>query len=425
MPAKASRAKPSLEAITNAFYGSCPNACGFQYLSLTGSNNFLPEDVINVCQEEVVTTSDVVPPTLEAMPATAGNADNFRVHLPIFNNNQVHCIEEATRTQAESGEWKSQRKGRITASVVHNILTKVHTLQGISSRSRETKSLIQRVMGYCPSLDHVPAVKYGRLMEPTARKAYIAQMQQQHATISVAKCGLFVLKDRIYIGASPDALVNCDCCESGLLEIKCPLSIAHQDPNEVDLAYLKQDDHGVDQVKKNHTYYSQMQLQMGVTERKWCDLYVFTKHGQRCVRVFFDKDWWNDLLSSAEYFFDQYIVPELFTGFARACPQLGHTSVSTDSQPEPSSLTTDAQPEPASVLTDDQYSQAHSSANTPSHTLKTVASKHRLRVRRTYKVVSPVYCCKTCNQPCQQEDDIADDADNSVPNVRCGFTGDV
>lgn len=43
-----------------------------------------------------------------------------------------------------------------------------------------------------------------------------------HKELSITLCGLFVDMKSPYIGASPDAIINCKCCGTGVLEIKCP-----------------------------------------------------------------------------------------------------------------------------------------------------------------------------------------------------------
>ena len=61
-------------------------------------------------------------------------------------------------------------------------------------------------------------------------------------------------------------------------------------------------------MSKSHKYYSQMQLQMVITGRKWCDFVVFTG---KCledavdpliIRVEFDKVHYLSILNEAEKF---------------------------------------------------------------------------------------------------------------------------
>lgn len=47
----------------------------------------------------------------------------------------------------------------------------------------------------------------------------------------------------------------------------------------------------------NHVYYTQMVAQMGITERNWCDLLVYTKLGSIVIRLPFDEDRWMELLN--------------------------------------------------------------------------------------------------------------------------------
>ena len=49
-----------------------------------------------------------------------------------------------------------------------------------------------------------------------------------HKDVKVEPCGLFVLQNKSFLGASPDAVVSCSCCGKGVLESKCPYSIANQ-----------------------------------------------------------------------------------------------------------------------------------------------------------------------------------------------------
>ena len=41
-----------------------------------------------------------------------------------------------------------------------------------------------------------------------------------------------------HLAASPDLLIECTCCGEGLLEIKCPYSIANECPTIENLPYL-------------------------------------------------------------------------------------------------------------------------------------------------------------------------------------------
>lgn len=105
-------------------------------------------------------------------------------------------------------------------------------------------------------------------MEDEARDAYTKVLiSMGHKYVKVKTCGLYVCSTAMFLGASPDAVVCCSCCGSGVLEIKRPLSIAHSDPQTAGLTYLHSTTNGL-KLKTTHMYYTQMQTQMGVTNSR-------------------------------------------------------------------------------------------------------------------------------------------------------------
>ena len=63
---------------------------------------------------------------------------------------------------------------------------------------------------------------HGARTEAAARAAYEERMQDH---IYVEECGLFILEEHPWLGASPDGLLMClDSRSQGVLEIKCPAS---------------------------------------------------------------------------------------------------------------------------------------------------------------------------------------------------------
>ena len=73
-------------------------------------------------------------------------------------------------------------------------------------------------------------LKYGQEMEPIARIKYAEIMSASGHKNFKTNMWLFVSPEHIYVAASPDAVVYCECCGQGLLQIKCQLKTAHSDP---------------------------------------------------------------------------------------------------------------------------------------------------------------------------------------------------
>ena len=46
--------------------------------------------------------------------------------------------------------------------------------------------------------------------------------QTVHVNFTIAKSGLVLNPEWPHLGASPDDIVQCDCCGKGVVEIKCP-----------------------------------------------------------------------------------------------------------------------------------------------------------------------------------------------------------
>lgn len=149
-------------------------------------------------------------------------------------------------------------------------------MKGTTSGSEiDTSSLVKRIMGYTKPSEDILALQHGRKHEETARGVYASNAFTKHDNFSVKQTGLHVSRELPFLGSTPDGIVSCGCCGSGILEIKCPFSVYGQTPTPKNLSYLTNED---DQVKlrKSHQYYTQVQMQMGVTGSKWCDFFIYT-----------------------------------------------------------------------------------------------------------------------------------------------------
>ena len=75
--------------------------------------------------------------------------------------------------------------------------------------------------------------------------------------------------------------MECECCGSGVVEIKCPYTIKDDIPPASNLDYLDRvvsDGKEVTKFKtKKSAYFFQIQGQMVVTGRSYCDLFIQRK----------------------------------------------------------------------------------------------------------------------------------------------------
>ena len=131
--------------------------------------------------------------------------------------------------------------------------------------------------------------------------------------LSVLETGLFVSCENPIFGASPDGIVSCDCHESGLLEIKCPWT--HRDKSVIDYTKLEASclevvDNKI-ALKKSHSYYYQVQMQLAVTGYSWCDFFLCTTKDSFQQKIYFDKSFWLVNKCKLEMFHSKVVVKEL------------------------------------------------------------------------------------------------------------------
>ena len=72
-----------------------------------------------------------------------------------------------------------------------------------------------------------------------AKEIYIKLFEKERKDTSYRECGLFFDESKQYLGASPDLLIECSCCGKGVLEIKCPYSIANEIPKQKNIHGLE------------------------------------------------------------------------------------------------------------------------------------------------------------------------------------------
>ena len=71
----------------------------------------------------------------------------------------------------------------------------------------------------------IPTLKFGRCVEIEAANTFIEFIKKKHANIKLSNCGLFVDETLPYVGASPDRILLCSCCEKACVEMKFSYSI--------------------------------------------------------------------------------------------------------------------------------------------------------------------------------------------------------
>ena len=89
--------------------------------------------------------------------------------------------------------------------------------------------------------------------------------------------GLDLVEENPFIGASSDSNVDCSCCGSGLLEVKCPSSIKREKPSHENLSFLTLKENGKVTLKQNHPFFYQVSRTNGCHwEKPLISLFIHT-----------------------------------------------------------------------------------------------------------------------------------------------------
>lgn len=146
-------------------------------------------------------------------------------------------------------EWYQARLGKVTASKVAAVLAKKDSA---TRADYLTDIVLERLTGKQQEFYTNEAMQWGTDTEPQARMAYEAESGNL-----VDELGFIDHPTIANFGCSPDGVIG----EDGLIEIKCPNSKTH-------LSTLLSK-------KAPSKYIPQMQTQMAVMNRQWCDFVSF------------------------------------------------------------------------------------------------------------------------------------------------------
>ena len=232
----------------------------------------------------------------------------------------IDKIEIATRKQSESELWHALHNGRLTSSKFGEILRR--------RPSTDSRRLVRDIMGYGRPMQHVPPqIRWGKQNEDKARQRYIENRKAVGEIMQVTCCGLHLMPEKSYLGASSDGKVFCtsvDTCCNGCIEIKCPYSIEKSitielTPDDIarefgDKFFIKRGDDGNLHLPSDHVYYTQVQGEMAILGVEWCDFVVYSNGCVIVDRILADLDYWYNLSEKLEEFYVTHVVPEILLG---------------------------------------------------------------------------------------------------------------
>ena len=79
----------------------------------------------------------------------------------------------------------------------------------------------------------VPALDWGKKKEDSARKEYLKKAEETHVSFNYRSAGFHVNIQYPKLGATPEGVIECECCGAGIIEIKCPYKYRQHKLSEI------------------------------------------------------------------------------------------------------------------------------------------------------------------------------------------------
>jgi putative phage-type endonuclease len=181
--------------------------------------------------------------------------------------------------EQRSKAWFEARRGKITGSSVGAILG----LSPFMKPDDVMRNMVREYHGAESEFKGNAATEWGVFNERGAAREY-----EMETGNKVQECGFITRGD--WLGASPDGLIE----DYGLVEFKCPYS-------------MRKGESRFKTAREQMHYYAQMQFQLYVTGRDYCDFYQWAPHGTRLEVVHVDSSFINENLPKLKAFYDAFL----------------------------------------------------------------------------------------------------------------------
>ena len=283
-----------LDVLAEATNGNC----GIVLLMREHNKNTEP-DLTNVVHEEIVdncfnivtprSVTDIMAALYSRNMSPQALAEKFLSSLQIAIHER-DIIEEITQKQSKNSQWHKFRKGIVTASIFKECTYKISESFNVINPSK-CKTITNKILGKIEGFE-TKATEWGIANEPLALKNYLEKFKHEHKKVKIDEQGWFYVSlDYPFIGASPDGIIHCECHAPRLIEVKCPFThrgLSIENYSKQKNTCLELTENSV-KLKKTHSYFYQVQCQMGVTGVHLCEFYVCTTVDSHVELIEFDE----------------------------------------------------------------------------------------------------------------------------------------
>ena len=231
-------------------------------------------------------------------------ASNFFKSYPDDNPYQI----PGTDGQAGSDSWFAERRFRITASICKKVM-----MLGENIDPYQCYSWLNQSFWFKRNFSSAD-MRYGISEEPNAIACY-----SKVTGIEVVRSGLWVRREFMFLGASPDGLILDSFGRlRGIVEVKCLKALRTQTvkgwiasgiPSNACVKLIE----GKLELKRGHSYFFQVHLQLLMTQAHYCDFVLHSKIGPPNIeRIYSNVAVQKRIVSGVHAFWYRVFLPEYF-----------------------------------------------------------------------------------------------------------------
>ena len=245
-------------------------------------------------------TESLEPPL--STPVT-GVEDFLSKHVSVTAEEAAE-IEAQTRGQSATNMWFSERRKRITATLVKSVACR---------RKPDFSPIVVRKLSGGRFRGSV-ATRYGLEKEGVALQDLKLEIEGNLGEpVEVRSSGLVVNVDKPWLSATPDGVLSTS-DNTFLVEIKCPYTARDLTIAEAVVqlkSFCLEERDGVFKLKRNHTYFYQIQAQMYVSNIDACIFIVWTQREMFKEIIELDAQFMNLVVPKLEKFYFDHFLPAL------------------------------------------------------------------------------------------------------------------
>lgn len=213
------------------------------------------------------------------------------------------ALQLATRTieQHSNDLWNLERRKRITGSKCYELFTYC------KNSSPNWQKKIENIIN-SPFKGNANT-KYGNLYEDEALLVYEEKMGSK-----IYKSGVIINPSVPWVAGSPDGLIiNDNCVIDTLIEVKCPIKGATQSVTQLiensEIPYVRRYGDKLS-LKKNHKYYGQIQLYLGLLNINCCHFVIYSPYEKNFILLveYFDKQFFQELMIALHFVYFVFYI---------------------------------------------------------------------------------------------------------------------